>query len=229
MIQENIAEVEANIALACEKAGRSRDSVTLIAVSKTKPLSMLVEAYDCGMREFGENKVQEICEKAEALTNPEYHFHMIGHLQTNKVKKAVLYSTCIHSVDSLNLAETINKEAAKLGKIQDILLEVNIAEEESKFGLTEDTSVTLAKTCTELKNIRLRGLMTVAPYTDDMETNRPYFRRLRELKDRINSELGLSMDMLSMGMSGDYPVAISEGATHVRVGTNIFGARNYSI
>ena len=229
MIRDNLLAVNNRIREACLAAGRSPEEVTLIAVSKTKPLSMLAEAYEAGAREFGENKVQEITEKAESLKNPEYHFHMIGHLQTNKVKKAVQYSDYIHSVESLHLAEAVNREAEKQNKIQNILLEVNLSREESKFGLDEEGAMLLAEACKSLPNLRLCGLMTVPPYTEDMETNRPYFRALRELKERMNRELGLSLTMLSMGMSGDYPVAISEGATHVRVGTAIFGERNYNL
>lgn len=231
MISENIKLVERELLAACEKVHRERNTVTLIAVSKTKPAEMLIEAADCGITEFGENKVQEIVDKTKVAKLNDMHFHMIGHLQKNKVRKAVLLSSMIHSVDTLELAECINSEAARIDKIQDILLEVNIASEETKFGITKELLPDFAEEIGKLRNVRLRGLMTVAPYTENGETNRPFFREMRQLLVDINERSidNVTMDVLSMGMSGDFSIAIEEGATHVRVGTRIFGERNYNI
>lgn len=229
MIRNNLEQVREQIRLACKRAGREETSVTLLAVSKTKPVEMLVEAHECGATEFGENKVQEIVEKAERLGTEDYHFHMIGHLQKNKVKKAVLLSVMIHSVDSLELALCIDREAEKLSKRQDILLEVNVAEEDSKFGIKAEEVEPLVREIARLSHVRLRGFMTVAPYTDNPENNRKYFKEMHDLLVDINGKCidNVHMDILSMGMSGDYTVAIEEGATHIRVGTGIFGERNY--
>ena len=231
MISDRIQEVKEQIRLHCEKCGRNPSEVTLIAVSKTKPVEMVQEAYNGGQIDFGENKVQEMCEKQGILESLPIRWHLIGHLQSNKVKKAVAVAEMIHSVDSLALAEEINKQAAKIDKIQDILIEVNVAEEESKFGITTETAEDLVRAVSKLPNLRLRGFMTVAPYTEDPETNRVYFRRLRQLMVDINAKNidNICVDVLSMGMSGDYGVAVEEGATHIRVGTYLFGQRNYNI
>ena len=230
MLEDNLKEVERRIEAACKRAGRSRDEVTLIAVSKTKPVSMLQEAYDLGVRVFGENKVQEIRDKYEALPK-DIEWHMIGHLQTNKVKYIVDKVKLIHSVDSLRLAETIEREAEKHGCTADILLEVNVAEEESKFGLKMDEVIPLAEKISQFSHVNLRGLMTIAPFVDDPEKNRPVFADLHKLYVDIkekNIDNG-TVSILSMGMTNDYEVAIEEGATMVRIGTGIFGARNYSV
>ena len=230
MLRENLQGVEERIQEACRRAGRDRSEVTLVAVSKTKPVSMLKEAYDLGVRVFGENKVQEIREKYEALPK-DIEWHMIGHLQTNKVKYIADKVSLIHSVDSLRLAETIEKEAVKHNRIVDILLEVNVAEEESKFGIKTSEVLALAENVVQLPHIRLRGLMTIAPFVENPEKNRAIFANLHELyvdiKDK-NIDNG-TVSILSMGMTNDYEVAIEEGATMVRVGTGIFGARDYSI
>ena len=230
MLRENLQEVEERIQEACRRAGRDRSEVTLVAVSKTKPVSMLKEAYDLGVRVFGENKVQEIREKYEALPK-DIEWHMIGHLQTNKVKYIADKISLIHSVDSLRLAETIEKEAVKHNRIVDILLEVNVAEEESKFGIKTSEVLALAENVVQLPHIRLRGLMTIAPFVENPEKNRAIFANLHELyvdiKDK-NIDNG-TVSILSMGMTNDYEVAIEEGATMVRVGTGIFGARDYSV
>lgn len=230
MLRENLQEVEERIQEACRRAGRDRSEVTLVAVSKTKPVSMLKEAYDLGVRVFGENKVQEIREKYEALPK-DIEWHMIGHLQTNKVKYIADKVSLIHSVDSLRLAETIEKEAVKHNRIVDILLEVNVAEEESKFGIKTSEVLALAENVVQLPHIRLRGLMTIAPFVENPEKNRAIFANLNELyvdiKDK-NIDNG-TVSILSMGMTNDYEVAIEEGATMVRVGTGIFGARDYSV
>lgn len=228
-IIENLNEVEKNIRLACEKSNRNRDEITLIAVSKTKPVELLNEAYDAGIRNFGENKVQEMCEKYEVMEK-DIHWHMIGHLQTNKVKYLIGKTALIHSVDSYKLACEIEKQAAKHDCMMDILIEVNIAEEESKFGLTEEEVIELVKQVAKLPHIRIKGLMTVAPYVVDSEENRPFFRKIKQLSVDIDNQNidNVSMNILSMGMSGDYMVAIEEGATMIRVGTSIFGERNYN-
>ena len=229
MLKENYRNVQENIQKACEKVNRSVDEVTLISVSKTKPLSMLQEAYDCGAREYGENKVQEMTEKEGQLPK-DIHWHMIGHLQTNKVKYIVGRVSLIHSVDSLHLAQEIEKQAAKLDVIVPILIEVNIAEEESKFGIHKEETISLVREVATLPHIRIQGLMTIAPYVENPEDNRACFRGIKQLSVDIARENidNVSMDCLSMGMTGDYEVAIEEGATMVRVGTGIFGERNYN-
>ncbi len=229
MIQKNINVVLENIKRACERAGRCQSEVTLIAVSKTKPLSMIEEAYAAGMREFGENKPQELRDKAKLWDAP-VNWHMIGSLQSNKIKYVVGTACMIHSVDSVVLAMSIEKEAAKRDIIMDILLEVNMAEEESKHGFSVTEIYSAINEVAQLPHLRLRGLMTVAPYTENAEENRIYFRKMKELLVDINSKNidNITMDCLSMGMSSDYEVAIEEGATMVRVGTGIFGERDYS-
>lgn len=230
MIQTNLNKVEENILAACKKSGRNREDITLIAVSKTKPVSLLNEAYAAGVRDFGENKVQEMCEKHEVM-DKDIRWHMIGHLQTNKVKYLIGKTALIHSVDSYKLACEIEKQAAKHNCIIDILIEVNIAEEESKFGLAEEEVLQLVKEVSKLPHVRIQGLMTVAPYVVDSEENRPFFRKIKQLSVDIDNQNidNVSMNILSMGMTGDYMVAIEEGATMVRVGTGIFGERNYMI
>jgi hypothetical protein len=204
--------------------------VTLIAVSKTKPVEMLQEAFDAGARDFGENKVQEICEKYSQLPK-EIRWHMIGHLQRNKVRQVIDKATLIHSVDSYRLAQEISIQAQKKGLTMPILIEVNIANEESKFGITAEDTIQLVEEIAVLPNLKIQGLMTIAPYVVDPEENRLYFRQIKQLSVDIKNKNidNVSMDILSMGMTGDYQVAIEEGATMVRVGTGIFGERNYGI
>ncbi len=229
MIRENIEQVEKRIDKACREAGRSREEVTLIAVSKTKPVDMLREAYDCGCRDFGENKVQELTEKYEVLPK-DIRWHMIGHLQRNKVKYIVGRVFLIHSVDSLRLAEEISRESVKKQVTTQILIEVNAAGEQSKFGMTDKEEVfRLVEQAAALPGIAVRGLMTVAPYVENGEENRQYFQALKQLSvDIMRKNIdNVSMDVLSMGMTGDYEVAVSEGAGYVRVGTGIFGERDY--
>ena len=229
MLKENYRNVQENIQRACEKVNRSVDEVTLISVSKTKPLSMLQEAYDCGAREYGENKVQEMTEKEGQLPK-DIHWHMIGHLQTNKVKYIAPYVHLIHSVDSLKLAQEINRQGEKCNRSIPILIEVNIAEEESKFGIKKDETISLVREISKLPHVAIKGLMTIAPFVDDPEDNRVYFRGIKELSVDIANENidNVCMDVLSMGMTGDYMVAIEEGATMVRVVTGIFGERDYT-
>ena len=228
MLKENLANVEKNIEQACKNAGRSRDEVTLIAVSKTKPVEMLQEIYDENIRDFGENKVQELCSKMEQLPS-DIRWHMIGHLQRNKVKYIVGKVVLIHSVDTYRLAEEINIQAKKQNVIVPILVEVNIAHEESKFGISAEDAILLVEEISKLENIRIKGLMTIAPYVENPEDNRLYFRKIKQLSvDITNKNIdNVFMEILSMGMTGDYMVAIEEGATMVRVGTGIFGERNY--
>lgn len=229
MIKENVAEVEARIQAACERAGRRREEVTLIAVSKTKPVRDIYEVMETGIKDFGENKVQEMCDKMEIIQQP-LNWHMIGHLQRNKVKYIVDKATLIHSVDSLRLAQQISQEAQKKSVESNILIEVNVAEEESKFGLSTEEVIQMVEEISKLPSVHIKGLMTVAPFTDNPEENRPYFRNLKQLAVDIAEKNidNVTMNVLSMGMTGDYEVAIEEGATMVRVGTGIFGARIYS-
>ena len=230
MLKDQLQEVEKRIQAACDRAGRKREEVTLIAVSKTKPVETLQEAYDLGVRIFGENKVQELTAKYEALPK-DIHWHMIGHLQTNKVKYIIDKAELIHSVDSLKLAETIEKEAAKHDLIADILVEVNVAEEESKFGMKMEEVIPFVEKVSAFPHVRVRGLMTIAPFVEDPEENRSIFADLHKLYIDIKKKNhdNDTVSVLSMGMTTDYEVAIEEGATMVRVGTGIFGARNYVV
>lgn len=229
MLGENLRQVEENIQMACERSGRKRESVTLVAVSKTKPVSMLQEIYNCGIRDFGENKVQEICEKREELP-ADIRWHMIGHLQRNKVKYIINDVTLIHSVDTYRLAEEINIQAKKIKRIVPILIEVNAAGETTKFGIPAEETLQLVTEISKLDSVSIKGLMTIAPFVENPEDNRVYFQKIKELSVDIGAKNidNVSMDILSMGMTGDYTVAIEEGATIVRVGTGIFGARNYN-
>lgn len=230
MIQDNVVDVEKKIMAACNKSGRNREDVTLIAVSKTKPVDMMLEAIRAGIVHFGENKVQELCEKNDQIKE-ELHWHMIGHLQRNKVKYIIDKNILIHSLDSLRLAEQIQVDAEKRNIIQEVLIEVNIASEESKYGFkpeeVEDAILKIAK----MNSLRIKGLMCVAPYTENAEENRIYFKKMRQLLVDIKEKNidNVTMEMLSMGMSGDFEVAIEEGATLVRIGTGIFGERNYNV
>lgn len=225
-IAMNYAEVKSRMEAACVRAGRDPKEVTLIAVSKTKPVSMLMEAYEAGARTFGENKVQEITEKFPQMPE-DTKFHMIGHLQTNKVGQVIEKAVLIHSVDSVHLAEKIEKEAAKRNMVKEILLEVNVAEEDSKFGLKMEEVIPTLEIIRTFPHVCVKGLMTIAPFVEDAEENRKYFKELYQLYVDIktkNIDNG-TMSVLSMGMTGDYEVAVEEGATMIRVGTGIFGSR----
>lgn len=230
MITENISKVRKNMEEACRVSGRNPEEFSLIAVSKTKPVSMLQEAYDAGCRDFGENKVQEIMDKIDRLPS-DIRWHMIGHLQTNKVKYIVGKVFLIHSVDSLHLAEAISKEAVKQNTTVNILIEVNVAKEDTKYGAMAEDTVSLVEKIALLPGICVKGLMTIAPYVENPQENRQYFVKLRQLAVDIKSKNidNVHMDILSMGMTGDYMVAIEEGATYVRVGTGIFGERQYGL
>lgn len=230
MIKENLNTVNNTIISACEKAGRAPKEVTLIAVSKTKPVELLTQAYELGCRHFGENKVQELVDKYEIMPK-DVKWHMIGHLQRNKVKYIVDKVFLIHSVDSLKLAEEISKEALKKKVTVAVLIEVNVAGEETKFGVSAAETEGLVREIAKLPGIRIKGLMTIAPYVDDSEENRQYFACLKQLAVDINRKSidNVNMNVLSMGMTGDYAVAIEEGADYVRVGTGIFGERQYAV
>ena len=229
MVTDNLRQVEERICAACKRAGRSRDEVTLIAVSKTKPASMIRELLPGGTRDFGENKVQELCEKYEQLPK-DIRWHLIGHLQRNKVKYVLDKVCLIHSVDSLRLAETINQEGKKQSKVVPVLIEVNVAGEESKFGVSVEETERLVRQIAVLPFVTVQGLMTIAPFVENPEENRAVFAKLKKLYVDIKAKSidNVAMNVLSMGMTNDYEVAIEEGATMVRVGTGIFGERNYA-
>lgn len=230
MITQNYDKVLENIKAACQSAGRNESEVTLIAVSKTKPISDIEELYNHGVRIFGENKVQELCDKYEALPK-DIKWHMIGHLQRNKVKYIVDKVELIHSVDSVRLARQIEEEAAKKNVRVDILIEVNVAEEETKFGLKTEEVLDMVTQIAEFPHVSIKGLMTIAPFVENPEDNRKYFNKLKQLAVDIKAKNidNVTMDKLSMGMTGDYMVAVMEGASYVRVGTGIFGERNISV
>ncbi len=221
-IYENIENVRQKISLSAKKSGRKESDITLIGVSKTKPVDLIKEAVDGGVCELGENRVQEVLEKFDKIQNA--NWHLIGHLQKNKVKYIVDKAEYIHSVDSLELAKEINKQAEKIGKIQKVLIQVNVSGEESKFGVKPEAVLPLCNGIKDFKNIKVKGLMTIA-VKDATETElREVFGGLRKIFEKINIE-NIDMEHLSMGMSGDYEIAIEEGATMVRVGTGIFGSR----
>lgn len=230
MVAENLAQVQKNIEESCKAINRDPNEVTLIAVSKTKPVEMLREAYDAGARIFGENKVQEIVDKYDQMPS-DVQWHMIGHLQRNKVKYIVDKVAMIHSVDSFRLSETIEKEAEKKNVVVPVLIEVNVAQEESKFGLKPEEVLSFIEQIAGFTHIQVKGLMTIAPYVENAEENREIFRELKKLSVDIAAKNinNVTMSVLSMGMTGDYMVAVQEGATMVRVGTGIFGARNYAL
>src|SRR6266404_5323721 len=229
-IAENVANIRERIAQAARRAGRSPESVTLMAVSKTVEPARIHEAYAAGLRVFGENRVQEFADKSPALSElKDAEWHLIGHLQSNKARKAAELFHAVDSVDSLRLAEKLNQAAAQLGKALPVLIEINVGGEENKTGL-EAGSVELddlLQAAPQLEGLKIRGLMTVPPYTENPEGARPYFRILRDCRDKIAARKlpRVQMDVLSMGMSHDFEVAIEEGSTCVRVGTAIFGAR----
>lgn len=226
MISENIKEIRQEIEAACSRAGRSKEDITLIAVSKTKPVSMILEAHNEGIADFGENKVQELVDKYHELPKT-IRWHMIGHLQRNKVKSIVDKVVMIHSVDSIRLAEQIDLEAGKINRVMDVLLEVNISGEESKYGFTADEALEAFEEIGRMPWICVKGLMTVAPFVENPEEVRIYFKKLHQLYIDMKCKNidNVSMNALSMGMTGDYTVAIEEGATMIRVGSGIFGIR----
>ncbi len=227
-IKENIENINAKIEAACQRSGRKREDVLFLVVSKTIDVPRIKEAVACGMTSLGENKVQEIMDKYEPMGEG-IKWHLIGHLQTNKVKYIIDKVELIHSVESIKLAEEISKRAVAKGVTANILLEVNVAGEESKFGIKPEECEQMVREISVMPNIVIKGLMTVAPAVENEEENRKYFRQMKQLLVDINSKKidNVNMTELSMGMTGDYEVAIEEGATIVRIGTGVFGARYY--
>ncbi len=228
-VAENLAEVEKRIQAACLRSGRKREDVTLVAVSKTKPVSMIEEALAEGILDFGENKPQELRDKANIICREDLRWHMIGRLQRNKVKYVVGRAVLIHSLDSYELALAIEKEAEKHQLVMPVLVEVNMAAEESKGGITPESAEEFIRTVSKLEHLKIKGLMTIAPMTENAEDNRVYFRSLKNLAVDIAGKNidNVLMYELSMGMTGDFETAVEEGATLVRVGSGIFGARDY--
>lgn len=226
MIKENLKYIEDEIKKVCEKENIDKNTCTLIAVSKTKPIELIKEAYDYGIRDFGENKVQEILEKYEQLPK-DIRWHMIGHLQTNKVKMILDKVEYIHSIDSLKLASVIDKEAKKKGMVVKGFLELNIVGEETKFGFSVEELNSIVEELAVFGNLKIIGLMIVAPFVDIAEKNREIFKKMKKIAVDINAKKihNVEISELSMGMSGDYLVAIEEGSTFVRVGSSIFGER----
>jgi len=226
-VKERLERINRRIADAAQDCGRNADDVRLVAVSKTMDAQQVARAIDAGAEILGENYIQEARDKFNALYDRPAKWHFIGHLQSNKAKYAVRMFDLIHSVDSLKLAGVLDKEARKRGKIQDILIQVNISREETKSGIDAAEAIALVRQVALLENIRVNGLMTMPPFFDDPERARPFFRELARLRERIAAAgiPGVQMTELSMGMTGDFEAAIAEGATLVRIGTAIFGAR----
>lgn len=229
-IKENLEEINEKIKIAAEKSGRKREDILLLGVTKTIDVERIKEMISCGVNSLGENKVQEVMDKYDAIGKG-VDWHLIGHLQTNKVKYIVDKVKLIHSVDSLKLAEEIDKRAKQHNIIAEILIELNIAGEESKHGIKPEEAVELCEKIAKLENVKIRGLMTVAPFVENPQENREYFAQMRKLFIDIRNKNIDNIDMtyLSMGMTNDYEVAIEEGANIVRIGTGIFGKRNYNI
>ncbi|MDR2903330.1 MAG: YggS family pyridoxal phosphate-dependent enzyme [Clostridiales bacterium] len=226
-IDSNLADIRAKIAASAEKSGRQPEAITLIGVTKTIGADRIKVMQTAGVNDFGENKVQEILAKYPDF--PDVRFHMIGHLQTNKVKSILDKVAMIHSVDSIKLAEEIAKKSSLAGKTTDILIEINIAGEESKYGVAPESAGEFALNVSAMAGVRLRGLMCVAPFVENPEQNRAHFRRMKQLFVDIRAKMNnnINMNHLSMGMTNDYEIAIEEGATIVRIGTGIFGERVY--
>jgi len=228
-MEENYQSVLCNIENACQRSGRNPEDITLIAVSKTKPVETVKMAIDIGMTEFGENKPQEIRDKTNEISTP-VKWHMIGHLQSNKIKYVLTTCELIHSIDSLKLAQQLNEQAIKKECHVNILLQVNISKETSKQGFLAENLEQAVREIRAMSHLHIQGFMTIAPYVENPEDNRHLFRQLNELLIDIKSKNidNVNMNILSMGMTGDYEVAIEEGATHIRVGTGLFGERNYN-
>ncbi|NJD22381.1 MAG: YggS family pyridoxal phosphate-dependent enzyme [Melioribacter sp.] len=226
MIAENLKKVEAEIAETCIKCGRNRSEIRLIAVSKTQPVEVIREAVSAGIKDFGENKAQELRDKSDLISG-NFDWHFIGHLQTNKVKYVIKAAEFIHAVDSVKLAEEINRKSKEINKNQKVLLEIKTSDEATKFGLADEKEIfEIVQFCKNSSNLDLVGLMTMAPYTDDDKVIRNCFIELRRLKEKLNKN-GFVLSELSMGMTNDYTIAIEEGATMLRIGTAIFGDRIY--
>jgi len=226
MIAENLNIVEEKVVNSCKKCGRDRSEITLIAVSKTQSVEVIKECLASGIKDLGENKAQEMKDKSEQISG-DVNWHFIGHLQTNKAKYIINSAEYIHSVESIKLAEEINRKAEQIGKKQKVLLEIKTSDEATKFGLeTNNEILSITEYCANLSNLDLVGLMTMAPYTDNSDVIRNCFIKLREIKERVNNA-GFKLTELSMGMTNDYEIAVEEGATMLRIGTAIFGERNY--
>ncbi len=227
-MEDRLKRIHERIDQVASRCNRSVESIRLIAVSKTIPTAVVREAIDCGVTDLGENYIQEARDKVNELATAPVNWHFIGHLQSNKAKYAVRLFDLIHSVDSLKLATELNKYAQKIDKIQAVLVQVNVAQEESKSGIFVEETIGLLKQLSRLDNISVKGLMTMPPYFNAPDKVRPFFAALRDLRDRIRTEniTGIGMDELSMGMTGDFEAAIEEGATMVRIGTAIFGERH---
>ncbi len=227
MIRENIEEIRRRIESACHRSGRNPDEVTLLAVSKTFSAAVVEEALEAGLTDVGENYVQELLEKRDALKNREVRWHFIGHLQSNKVKYIAEWIHLVHALDNVDLARELDKRAAQAQRTLDVLVEVNTTDEQSKFGVSPGKTVEFVESLAEFSHIQVAGLMTIGPFLPDPEGSRPMFRTLRLLKEEIATlnQHNVHMHHLSMGMTGDFEVAIDEGATIVRIGTAIFGKR----
>ena len=227
-IKENFEKILEIASKSAEKSGRKLEEITILGASKTQPVEKLIEAYKAGLRYFGENRVQEGIKKIEKMKEySDIHWHLIGGLQTNKAKYAVRYFELIHSLDREPLADELDKRAKKINKIQDVLIEVNIGEEETKYGVHPDRLKKLFEYALNKENLKILGLMCIPPYSENKEDSRPYFAKLRELKESLEKEFRVNLPHLSMGMSNDFDIAIEEGATIVRIGTLLFGERNY--
>jgi pyridoxal phosphate enzyme (YggS family) len=224
-LSERAEVIRARVANAADRAGRSLDDVTIIAVSKTFPREAVDAAHHIGFRVFGESRVQEIRQKFDTPLPPDASLHLIGPLQTNKVRQAIRHVSCVQTVDRSSLVESLARELPKQELTMPVLVQVNVSGEGQKSGCTVDDACELLRQIQEVPELRCEGLMTMAPYVDDPEEIRPVFRQLRELRDRLRESSGAGLPFLSMGMSGDYEVAIEEGATHVRIGRSLFGAR----
>jgi pyridoxal phosphate enzyme (YggS family) len=235
-LSKNISNIYRRISHAAMRAARDPEDVKLVAITKTVDIDRIKESIDWGLRVFGENRVQEARDKIEELSRlstidyglPTISWHLVGHLQRNKAKIAVELFDLIHSVDSIGLAEELNKYAEKINKVQGVLIQVKLSEEETKHGVSKEGVMDLIRALSEMKNLKLEGLMTMPPFFDDPEMARPYFKRLRELRDETE-KIGFKLPELSMGMTNDFEIAIEEGATMVRIGTGIFGERENKI
>ena len=226
-VRENVQKIKERIERACERAGRDPGEVSILAASKTRTPEEIREVFEAGIRLFGENRVQEARDKIPLLSDLSIEWHMIGHLQRNKVKYAVNLFDVVESLDSKELADELEKRLSKVGKRMRVFIEVKLSPEETKHGCSPEEALELAKYVLSLEHLKLEGLMTVPPYFEDLELVRPYFRKLREIRDNLEDALGVNLPHLSMGMSHDFEVAVEEGATIVRIGTAIFGLRNY--
>ncbi|WP_029552003.1 YggS family pyridoxal phosphate-dependent enzyme [Thermocrinis jamiesonii] len=222
MVCQNVQRIEERILQACQRSGRSREEIILLGASKYADAEKIRQAYQCGVKVFGESRAQDFLKKLELLKDLPIDWHFIGRLQTNKVKYIIDKVSLIHSVDRPNLAEEINKRAEKIQKVQDVLIEVNVGGEETKGGVSPEELKNLFEYCLNLKNIRVLGLMAIPPYEEDPEKVRPYFIKLRKLKEMLEKDYGIKLPHLSMGMSNDFEVAVEEGATILRIGSALF-------